>query len=113
MNRSHLFEATTVRSAATVVWLLAVLLLPLSPATRQGRPSYVPDELLVVYRSGIPIAQAHRAAANLRAQVMETYPQLRLQHLRLPQGFGVERAIQVLRADPSVAYAEPNYIVSR
>ncbi len=113
MNRSHLFEAATVRSAATVVWLLAVLLLPLSPATGQGRPSYIPDELLVVYRSGIPIAQAHRAAANLRAQVMETYPQLRLQHLRLPQGVGVERAIQALRADPSVAYAEPNYIVSR
>jgi subtilisin family serine protease len=112
MFRSHLQNAVTVRSAVTVVWLLTVLLSPLSPAIAQGRPAYVPDEALVVYKPGIQIAQAHRAAGNLRAQVMETYPQLRLQHLRLPKGIGVERAIQALRADPAVAYAEPNYIVT-
>jgi serine protease len=113
MIKTHRFAAATVGSAAAVVWVMAVLLLPPSPATGQSRPAYVPDELLVVYRPGIAIAQAHRAAGSLRAQVLQTYPQLRLQHLRLPKGIGVERAIQALRADPSVAYAEPNYIVWR
>jgi subtilisin family serine protease len=79
-----------------------------------GGPQAVAGELLVGYVTGTAAADRTRArgraAARLAERVVAGSPARAGEPVRLPAGADRSRAIQSLKADPAVAYAEPNWI---
>lgn len=75
-------------------------------------PGYVPDEVVVRYRSGLGMSYVSRAFSQVRlnAQVTDQNEDLGFVVFKLPAGTNLAAALRTLRADPSVEYAEPNYI---
>lgn len=74
-------------------------------------PDYRGDEVIVGWKPG-----ATAGAARLQRLGLQTKRSLRggrVESLRLPSMLRVEDALALLRADPAVAYAEPNYLKQR
>ncbi len=69
--------------------------------------SYVPGELLVKYRSP---SSAQLMRAQIGAETIRHFEHLNVEHLKLPSNLSVEEALKIFNADPSVEYAEPNYL---
>lgn len=67
----------------------------------------VPDEILVKPKTGKSI-DANRILSG--GKTIQADKQSGLQRVKLPVGTDLNIAIQKFKADPSVAYAEPNYI---
>lgn len=71
----------------------------------------VPGEVVVKYRTTSAVSAASILnEAKLNAVVTDRNADLGFSVLRLPQGQTVAQALKVLRADPNVEYAEPNYL---
>jgi len=71
---------------------------------------YVPGELLVKFRPGI---SRHLAQATHRfygSRTVKRFGKINVDHIKIPEGWSLEKAITVYRLDPDVEYAEPNYI---
>ena len=111
------------RGAALALAVLAVLVVPAPPASSApaGRsaqsPAAVAGELIVGYREGSAPEQRARARQRAGATVEErVVPQGpgkgEVERVRLPSGKDRDAAIIELRSDPSVAYAEPNWLYS-
>ena len=79
--------------------------LPVSPA------DYVPDELLVKFKSDIEKGSIQKAHALLGANKMKEFKFIRFQHIKLPAGMSVEEGIQKYLQNPDVEYVQPNYIL--
>ncbi len=79
--------------------------------SQPSRAKFRRGELLVKFKpAASPTAQA-RAHANVHARIVRKFPALRLHHVRIGKGMAEAAAMQRYRADPSVEYAEPNYLV--
>ncbi|QSQ21464.1 S8 family serine peptidase [Pyxidicoccus parkwayensis] len=75
------------------------------------RPAYVEGEVLVRFRDGVQAMEQDASSVVKGARVAYRFRQLTgLQHVKLPEGLGVEQALALYRANPRVAYAEPNYL---
>lgn len=79
---------------------------------------YVPGQLIVRYKDAVAAprvgAAAMRASATSAAGPTVSHEFRKIRNLRvvqLPDGASVQQALDQLRADPSVLYAEPDYIV--
>ncbi len=72
--------------------------------------AYKPGEVIVKFREGVVQAQAVQLHRSLGAQVVRQINGLGIELVRLPEGVSVKEAVQQYMADPSVEYAEPNYI---
>lgn len=71
----------------------------------------VPGEIVVKYRNSTTVSVASIITeAKLNARVTDQNADLGFSVLQLPQGQTVVSALKVLRADPNVEYAEPNYL---
>jgi subtilisin family serine protease len=76
-----------------------------------AKRSYKPGEVLVRFRASTPLSQRFQAHAAVNGSVVKTFSSVpSLDHVRLPAGVTVERAIAEYRKQPGVLYAEPNYI---
>ena len=73
---------------------------------------YVPDELLVRFKKGIPAARADQVLAEKKAQGLHWIPALDVVVLRLPANFPVDQAVKAFNRIPEVEYAEPNYLLT-
>jgi subtilisin family serine protease len=87
-------------------------------ASSNAAAKSVANELLVGYVAGAAAtdrARARdRAAARLAERVVPgSAARAEVELVRLPAGSDQARAIQALKADPAVAYAEPNWIHTR
>ncbi|MFQ5664115.1 MAG: S8 family serine peptidase [Terriglobia bacterium] len=81
------------------------------PEARQS-PKFVPNELLVKFRPGIPPSWMGISHAAVKAEVVKTFAVVKnLQLVRLPAGMEVEEAIARYQQHPEVLYAEPNYML--
>ena len=88
-------------------------------STTQGA-NFVPGEVLVQYRPGVTLVSqvqargsvgaAANAAEAIDATTMRAAGLGKLELIHLPVNGSVETSIQALRANPNVAYAEPNWI---
>ncbi|MEP4892170.1 MAG: S8 family serine peptidase [Aliiglaciecola sp.] len=107
-------------SAITLALLPA---LAVSHAYASNSHGYKTDSVLVVYKDGASVSQKKSARAKIAARITDLnrdeiddrFSHLmngRLAKLKL-SGRSVKSALETLRADPAVLYAEPNYIVSR
>ncbi len=89
----------------------AVYSAPVSAA--EGSPladvPYVPDRIVVKFKEGLGSAQVAQLHASQGTKVVAEIPQMRVQILSVPPG-EVEAKIAAFKADPSVEYAEPDYI---
>jgi subtilisin family serine protease len=71
-----------------------------------ARGAFVPGELLVKFKD---LANAPTAHAAVGANVLQTFPDLEWQHIRLPAGLPVAEAENIYRQLPGVVAAQPNY----
>lgn len=83
-------------------------------ALKAGKP-YAFGELIVKYRDGVAATQQAAVRRGLGAQKVETLRRGGARRgetalLRIPAGITVASAVQALRNDPAVEYAEPNWI---
>jgi len=84
----------------------------LSATAGKGRSDSVPEEILVGFHGGALPAQVEAVRGGLGAVEIKTIPQIGVHHWRLPPGLGVSQAIQRLKGNPNVRYAEPNWLYS-
>ena len=95
---------------AVLVAALAVFLVFLAhssaTAATQGRP--IPGEILVKYKKTASRAQKAAARATVKARLERQFGFINVEH-QVVTGMTTERAIELLRKDKNVLYAEPNY----
>ncbi|MGE0526880.1 MAG: S8 family serine peptidase [Bdellovibrionales bacterium] len=79
--------------------------------------SYVPGEIIVKLRGepGSPDSYAFlgKASVEKSMDLKDSWGKMNLFHFALGKGQTVESALQDLRRDPNVLYAEPNYYVGK
>src|SRR5260221_10152294 len=83
----------------------------LAPAvTGWAQSQYVPGEVLVKFKSAA-VAQERSASVAARGHtVLAQLEQPGWVHVKLGAGQTMEAALAAYRSDPSVEYAQPNYI---
>lgn len=78
---------------------------------RDRSAQYVPNQLLVRFRSSVAQNSAMETTIRLSAKVVQDFANLPgLQLVQLEPGADFNAALASYRRDPSVMYAEPNYI---
>ncbi|HKQ97816.1 MAG TPA: S8 family serine peptidase [Candidatus Polarisedimenticolia bacterium] len=83
-----------------------------SPGTgRPSTPAFVPGELLVKFRPATSKAERDAERGNLKADLRHKFKS-GAEHWNLPPGQTTEKALEKLRRNPKVDYAEPNYIAT-
>jgi len=105
------------RTKLFVVLMAVVALGMISPSIAQGQkgpvrpigPAAAPAELLVRFRSDASKAAINQVHSALGARVLRTFQIVpNLQLVRVPAG--VAEARELYEKDPTVLYAEPNYV---
>lgn len=109
-----LVTAATLAIAGFAVAAPTAIAAPASSAITQA---HAPDELIVGYAAGATSSSRDRARALVgslatRPLVAAAADRLQVDVLRLPHGTDLTAAIARLRADPAIAYAEPNWKVT-
>ncbi len=92
--------------AGSVDWAPAFPGLALS--SYQGAPC-LGDEILVKFRPAADKYQIGQFLASARVREMEVLPGIDVHRLKISAPGGLGERLEALRADPMVAYAEPNY----
>jgi subtilisin family serine protease len=73
--------------------------------------NYREGELIVKFKSGVVTASSENVHRVMGATVVKRFSVVnRLEHVKLPAGLSVKDAVVQYMSDPSVEYAEPNYI---
>jgi len=94
--------------------LLAVLFLaqsgPEAAAFIDEVPSYVPGEILVKFQPRTPAAVIAGVFVFRGARAESRIPQLDVYKVRIPEGASVEATVAAFALEPSVLFAEPNFI---
>ena len=90
---------------------------PAAPASRPSSAPAVEGEVLVGYVAGAEPAARDRARGRASARLAERLvkgsgSRAEVERVQLPAGKAREQAIAELKADPAVAYAEPNYVLT-
>ena len=104
-----------VRAAAVIAAVLAFAI-GAGPSAQSGPAvggdlPHVPGEVLVKFRARASAPDKDRTRGELGAQVRRRY-RIGAERWKLGRGVTTGRAIERLRANPQVEYAEPNYIVN-
>src|SRR5688500_2500070 len=84
-----------------------------APLQRSGgmlNQAYVPAEVIVQFRSGASTAARSSALRTRGAIVLQGLGQKGLSLVKVPEGASVTATAQSFENDPSVEYAEPNYV---
>ncbi len=97
------------RSVASAVVAVALLMAGLSGQQQAPRGPYAPDEILVKFNPGASALQRDTALTGRGARSLRRFRTLGIDLVRLPAGQTIEAAIAAFRATPGVLYAQPNY----
>ncbi|MCB0211363.1 MAG: S8 family serine peptidase, partial [Anaerolineae bacterium] len=93
----------------TILFILAVSISYASPPPAQiERPKFVPGELLVKLKDGVPSSQINTIHKQLATRTLEHFKLIDVFHLKLPDNLDVEKAIKILEKHPLVDFVEPN-----
>ncbi len=83
----------------------------LSPGEETLPFSYVPGEILVKWKGNASIHSIHHVKYTTGLTAMRAFHTIGVEQLRLPPSLHTEEALARLRLNPSLEYAEPNYII--
>lgn len=90
---------------------------PAPPETPKSLPTQrieiVPGEVLVKFKPAVPKERIAVVVAEMGAEVITTFEELRLYHLRIVSDEPLEVVIRRFSLLPEVENAEPNYIRKR
>ncbi len=108
----------TTRSTGVAVFLTVVLALPgnvlalpPAPLTATGAAAqYVPGEVLVKFRAGATIGDRQIAVTSLGHSIVAHLSQPGWAHVKVASGQTVDEALAAFQKNPSVEFAQPNYI---
>ncbi len=122
-RRTYAAAAAVVAVPALVAAVLAPVAsaAPAAPAAAPAKaaaPASVPGELLVGYEPGTSTVQtaavrAHVGSTLLQKVVAGTSKRRGVERVTVPAGTSQAAAIAALEAQPGVAYAEPNWILTK
>ena len=70
---------------------------------------YVPDQILVKFKENIPEQQKQLAMTSAKASAKNRIEKLNVTLVKVAAG-EMEKSLALLKNDPGVVYAEPNYI---
>ncbi len=76
---------------------------------QSDRKPFVDDELLVKYKSGTASDAARSINARIGANVLEEFPDLGWQHVKLPADLSVSQAISTYKSFADIEEAQPNF----
>jgi subtilisin family serine protease len=96
-----------------VAILFLLFVLPIVGGTPQGPPpgpAFVPGEILLKFRATSQLADKARLRADLGATTLHTFASS-AEHWRIAANADIPKIVARLTADPSIAYAEPNYML--
>lgn len=94
----------------TICCLLFLLLLTASFVfTQKSSEKYADGELLVKFKNGTASSAAVEAANEIGASVLERFPELKWQRIKLPAGMSVERAVLRYKNMAEVEAVQPNF----
>ena len=74
------------------------------------KPGYVAGEVLVNFKTNVSRMEAKSLHRRLGSKISRHFERINVDHVKIKEGWTVEKAIQVYQAEPNVEYAEPNYI---
>ncbi len=78
-------------------------------AQENGRKSFVDNELLVKYKSGTASEAARSINNQFGASVLEEFPDLNWQRIRLPENLSISRAISEYEQFADIEAVQPNF----
>jgi subtilisin family serine protease len=106
------------RIGFVIISIFALLALDVRPGSQYAAqpqsqvPEYVSDEIIVKFREGVDEYQKDLARFRVSGTRKKVFKLIRgLEVIKLSRGISVEEAIDLLRQDPDVLYAEPNYVL--
>jgi subtilisin family serine protease len=70
---------------------------------------FVEGELLVKYKSGMDSAAAFSMNAKMGTTVLEEFPDLGWQRVKLPKGLSIDQALSSYKTSGAIEIAQPNY----
>jgi thermitase len=89
---------------------IAILLFVVSIAFGQeSARTHVPGELLVKFKDGTVSGAARSSHQSTGASILEEFPTIGWQRIKLPKGMSVERAVAKYSGMDGVEYVQPNY----
>jgi len=103
----------------TIFYLLAFTLVFIADLFHSGNTvtatgltarAYKRGELLVKYKAGTRTAASMRYQKNLGITTIKRFKADRGSVVKLPNTMGVDHALDILKTDPDVEWAEPNYL---
>lgn len=74
-------------------------------------PAYVPGEILVKYKKGVPKILQREFNMKFGTTEIQKFPSAGIYNLKVAASSTAEEALKRLLADPNVEFAKPNYIV--
>src|SRR4051812_2990284 len=105
------FRIIAVRTAAVALATTAVMFVGRATPEAQARaPRYAGQQLLVKFKAGATASHQQAAFARISARLRARYATLAIDQLEVPAGIDLARAAELLQGDPSVLYAQPNYL---
>jgi len=96
------------KSIKVTFLLVFTILSAIQLSFAKGEP-YVDGELLVKFKTGTISAEAATANSMLGAEVLESFPLLRWQRVKLPEGLNLYSAINYYKKLDGVEYVQPNF----
>ena len=93
--------------------LFGLLLFAAAPNGQQPAapgPSRVEGEILVKFRRDTPASRRELRLSSVGGRRIRRFAAIDLDHVRIPNGLGVDEAISALRASGDVVSAQPNFV---
>jgi subtilisin family serine protease len=72
---------------------------------------YVPGEILIKFKKGSSYIHTKSLLQQIKGQQIQEFPFIKVQHIKVPSDHRLQEYLELLRSDPLVEYAEPNYII--
>ena len=82
------------------------------PMREKSLLNFIPGEVLVKFKKETTSSRIHALHSKLRAHELRRLEHIKVRRIKLPSDISVNEAIDHYESDPSVEYAEPNYILN-
>jgi len=82
---------------------------PINVDSKASNPPYASGEILVKYKPSLREATTKHYQTKWGITTIRSFHTIGVEHVRLPEEMTVDQAVKMLKNDPNVEYAEPNY----